>query len=82
VVGEYVINVFYYGSEDNKPVDVSVRVDKVNPQLEVIYYDTLTLQKAGDEQTAVRFTIDQDGKVININSVEKELTTRIFQNTG
>jgi hypothetical protein len=79
VVGEYVINIFYYGSEDNKPVDVNVRVDKVNPQLEVIYYGTIKLEKPGDEKTAVRFTIDQDGKLSNINRIEKSLTTRIFQ---
>jgi hypothetical protein len=78
VVGEYVVNAFYYGSEDNKPVDVSVRVDKVNPQLEVIFYGTLRLQKPGDEQTAVRFTIGQDGAVANINRIQKSLTTRIF----
>ncbi|MEZ5444721.1 MAG: hypothetical protein R3F45_02915 [Gammaproteobacteria bacterium] len=79
VVGEYVINIFYYGSEDNKPVDVNVRVDKVNPQLEVIYYGTIKLEKPGDEKTAVRFTIGQDGKLSNINRIEKSLTTRIFQ---
>jgi hypothetical protein len=79
VVGEYVINIFYYGSEDNKPVDVNVRVDKVNPQLEVIYYGTIKLDKPGDEKTAVRFTIGEDGKLSNINRIEKSLTTRIFQ---
>ncbi|MCG3200829.1 MAG: hypothetical protein NFCOHLIN_00691 [Gammaproteobacteria bacterium] len=78
VVGEYVVNIFYYGSEDNKPVDVNVRVDKVNPQLEVIYYGTIKLQKPGDEKTAVRFTIDQDGRLSNINRIEKSLTARIF----
>lgn len=78
VVGEYVVNIFYYGSEDNKPVEVNVRVDKVNPQLEVIYYGTIKLQKPGDEKTAVRFTIDQDGKLSNINRIEKSLTARIF----
>lgn len=78
VVGEYVINIFYYGSEDNKPVDVNVRVDKVNPQLEVIYYGTLKLSKPGDEKTAVRFTIGQDGALTNINRIEKSLTQRIF----
>lgn len=78
VVGEYVVNIFYYGSEDNKPVPVNVRVDKVNPQLEVIYYGTLNMEKIGDEKTAVRFTIGGDGSIRNINSVEKLLTKRIF----
>jgi hypothetical protein len=82
VVGEYVVNIFYYASEDNKPVPVQVRVDKVNPQLEVVYYGTMTLDKVGDERTAVRFTIDANGKLLNVNSIEKRLTTRIFDRSG
>lgn len=82
VVGEYVVNIFYYASENNKPVPVKVRVDKVNPQLEVIYYDTLTMDKVGDEKTAVRFTIDANGSIVNLNSIEKKLTTRIFDRSG
>jgi len=82
VVGEYVVNLFYYASEDNKPVDVNVRVDKVNPQLEVVYYGTLRLEKAGDERTALRFSIGSDGKVTDINHIEKSLTKRIFERTG
>lgn len=82
VVGEYVVNIFYYASEDNNPVDVKVRVDKVNPQLEVVYYDTLTMEKVGDEKTAVRFTIDANGGLVNVNSIEKKLTTRIFDRSG
>jgi len=82
VVGEYVVNIFYYASENNKPVPVKVRVDKVNPQLEVVYYETMTMDKVGDEKTAVRFTIDANGSIVNINSVEKKLTTRIFDRSG
>ena len=82
VVGEYVVNIFYYGSEDNKPVPVNVRVDKVNPQLEVIYYGSLKMEKVGDDKTAVRFPIGGDGSVQNINSVEKLLTKRIFDRSG
>ncbi len=82
VVGEYVVNLFYYASEDNKPVEVSVRVDKVNPQLEVVYYGHLKMEKTGDERTAVRFSIDPDGRISNVNQIDKSLTKRIFQRTG
>jgi hypothetical protein len=78
ITGEYVINIHYYASQDDKPVDVDVTVDKVNPQLEVVYYGTLTLHKPGDELTAVRFTIGADGKIGNINHIQKSLTERIF----
>ncbi len=73
VPGEYVVNVHYYASETNQPVPVTVRVDKVNPALEVIYYDALTLEGKGDEKTALRFRINADGAVSGINHIPKSL---------
>ena len=73
VPGEYIVNVHYYATESNAPVPVGVRVDKVNPAFEVIYYDTLTLTKKGQERTAVRFRIAADGTVSNINKLQKKL---------
>ena len=79
IPGEYVVNVHYYASEDQQPVPVTVRVDKVNPTLEVIYYDTITLERKDDEKTAVRFSILGDGKVANINHVPKSLVNKAFK---
>lgn len=73
VPGEYVINIQYYASETMAPVDVKVRVDKVNPALEVVYYGTHTLDLQGDEKTAVRFVIGSDGKISDINHIYKPL---------
>lgn len=73
VPGEYIVNVHYYATETEKPVDVTVRVDKVNPQLEVIYYDTLQLEQRGDEKTALRFRINASGKISGINHMQKQL---------
>jgi hypothetical protein len=73
VPGEYVVNVHYYATETEKPVPVTVKVDKINPTLEVIYYDTLTLDKKGDEKTALRFRINQNGRVSDIGHVPKSL---------
>ncbi|MGD9601467.1 MAG: hypothetical protein AB7O21_02630 [Gammaproteobacteria bacterium] len=79
ITGEYIINVHYYATEDNEPVPVTVRVDKVNPRLEVIYYDTLTLEKKDDEKTAVRFSILNNGQVTNINHIPKSLVAKAFK---
>ena len=75
VKGEYVVNLHYYASETGKPVDVNVRLAKVNPKLEIVYYGTTTLEKKGDEKTAVRFKIGRDGKVFGINYLPKSLVT-------
>lgn len=76
VVGEYVVNVHYYASENESPVDVTVKVEKVNPQLEVVYYDTLTLSQEGEEKTAVRFRIDASGDVSDVSTLPKSLVNR------
>ncbi len=73
VKGEYIVNLHYYASETGNPVDVNVRLVKVNPKLEVVYYGTVNLEKRGDEKTAVRFKIGGDGNVYGINFLPKNL---------
>ena len=75
IPGEYVVNVYYYASGDNKAVPVQVKVEKVNPVLEVVYYGTVTLDKKGDEKTAVRFKVAPDGSVLATNNLPKKLVT-------
>jgi len=75
IKGEYIVNLHYYASETGTPVDVNVRLVKVNPKLEVIYYGTVNLEKRGDEKTAVRFKIGRDGRVFGINFLPKSLVT-------
>lgn len=74
--GEYVVNVHYYDTESFKPVPVAVKVAKVNPVYEVVYYGTTTLEEKGAELTAVRFSVLPDGKVGNVNRLPKALVTR------
>ena len=57
-------------------MDVNVKVEKVNPQLEVIYYGTIPLERKGIEKTATRFNISQDGTV----SVSGNLYKRLIPN--
>ncbi len=75
VRGEYVVNLHYYASVTKKAVDVNVRLVKVNPALEVIYYGTINLGEAGDEKTVLRFHIGADGKVYDINFLPKKLVS-------
>ena len=39
----------------------------------IVFYDTVHLSGQGDEATAVRFTITNDGDITNVNSLPKEL---------
>ena len=73
VQGEYVVNLHYYASETGKPVDVNVRLAKVNPKLEIVYYGTVNMEKRGEEKTAVRFSIGRNGDIYGINFLPKSL---------
>lgn len=73
VKGEYVVNLHYYATETKKPVDINVRLVKVNPALKVIYYDVINLEKKGDEKTAFRFKISHTGEVSSINKLPKQI---------
>jgi hypothetical protein len=71
--GEYTVNINYYESKNNEPVDATISVVKVNPRADVSYYGTVKLDRKGDEKTAVRFTVDPDGSVRDINTLPKSL---------
>jgi hypothetical protein len=73
VAGEYTVNVSHFHAITGKPVPAKVKVQKLNPTTQVIFDDTVFVDHTGDEKTAVRFTLDADGKVIDINSRPKSL---------
>lgn len=71
--GDYVVNLHRYRAVSTSPLPVEVSVVKVNPRLEVVYYGMLELASAGQELTAVRFSVARDGKVSGINTLQKHL---------
>ncbi len=74
VAGEYIVNLYYYQSTSGLPVDVNVRVEKVNPSLRMKFYDTVTLERVDVEKTALRFTVGGDGEFIGFNRNPRMLT--------
>ena len=74
--GEYVVNLLHYKANYSEPLEVDVKVEKLNPEVELIYYGTHNLQGVGDEKTAVRFTVDSNKNITNVNQLRKRLLTR------
>ena len=75
IPGEYVINAHMYRKMDDKPIEVMIHLQKLNPKVITISKKIVLLAKDGDEQTAFRFILDKDGEVTNINDVEKQLAS-------
>ena len=71
--GEFVVNLHYYASENGREVPVTVYVAEVNPKLRVLHYATTTLQRVGEEKTAVRFSINHAGQIEKINKLQKSI---------
>lgn len=70
--GEYVVNIVHYIANGTAPLPVNVKVEKLNPTVKVIYYETLELKGSGDEKTAVRFTL-QGPEVVDVGNAPKSL---------
>lgn len=82
VPGEFTVNVKMYAYDagdlartpgETPPIPVTVKVEKVNPVVRVMFYDTVELRGQGDEVTAVRFTVRPNGDVTDVNRLPKRL---------
>jgi hypothetical protein len=77
VPGEYVVNVNEFIASTPDKVPVSVKVEKLNPVATVIYYGTIEFDHKGQEETFVRFTLDADGQVSDVNTKSKSLVRAV-----
>jgi hypothetical protein len=77
IAGEYTVNIHLYHHIASEPVPVSVKIEKLNPKLQIVDYRTLTLDHTDQEKTVLRFTLAEDGSVVRTNETEKSLIDTI-----
>ena len=70
--GEYIVNIHLYSTKGRNtgPMPVHVEILKINPYGEV-YSGMTTLNINGQEETVLRFTVNQAGDVISQNKLQK-----------
>jgi hypothetical protein len=73
VPGEYTVNISHFQATTRQPVPATVKVQKLNPTAQVIFDDKVMVDHTGDEKTAVRFRLDAEGKVIDVQKRPKSL---------
>jgi hypothetical protein len=72
--GEYVVNLHLYrAAADARSVPAMVKVEKLNPKVEIVFYGEIVLAPPSDERTAVRFSLRADGSVADVNQLPKAL---------
>jgi len=74
ISGEYILNLQLYKHATLKPITATVKIEKVNPSLKVVYVDKVTMKQEDDEITVLRFNLDTAGEIIDINHLEKKFT--------
>lgn len=73
VPGEFVVNVHLYRGHDSSDIPATVKIEKLNPKVDVVFYGSVRLREQGDERTAVRFAIGADGRVRDVNQLAKRI---------
>ena len=74
LAGEYIVNLYSYKITSGEPVDVTVKIEKVNPSLRLVYFDQVQLHKQDEEKTVLRFTLMGDGEFTSVNHNPKMIT--------
>ena len=77
--GEYVFNIHLYRKEhESKPIPVTVILEKLNPQVKLLYSKVVTLSHFWEEKTIIRFVLDVDGEVTESFFIYKPLVENII----
>lgn len=72
VPGEYVINVHAFQIREGRPIDVSVRIDRLSPSSTIVA-KTVTLDDTGHEKTVVRLRFGDDKKILAFSDLQCDL---------
>ena len=70
--GEYIVNVHMYHKNSVEDCPVTIQLDKINP-FKTVTIKEVTLVIKEEEKTAFRFTVSQNGDVIDVNELPKNL---------
>lgn len=73
VPGEWILNIHMYKKNDRTPTNVTVKMDKVNPRLKTVIYETYKLRNFWEEITVARFNMAADGTITPTGKLFKRL---------
>jgi hypothetical protein len=62
-----------YAKRDANPTLVEVRIDKLNPKVETIFYKKIVMKSKWEEITATRFVMTNEGDIISWDDLPKRL---------
>ena len=76
--GEYVFNIHLYRKISKaSSIPVTVILEKLNPQVKLLYSKVVTLSELWEEKTIIRFVLDVDGEITESFFIYKPLVEKI-----
>ena len=79
VPGEYVFNIHLYRkSHKDSSIPVTVILEKLNPQVKLLYSKVITLTDYWEEKTVIRFVLDVDGEITESFFMYKPLVEQVI----
>lgn len=76
IKGEYIVNILMFAKRDETPTPVTVKVEKLNPY-KLIYSETIVLSSQKEEQTALRFQLNNKGDVVHTSKTQLKISNKI-----
>ena len=73
ISGEWVLNLHMYKKRDRDPVDIEVRIDKLNPTIKTVFYKKIVMQTGWEQITVTRFVMTQEGEILKWDDLPKDL---------
>ncbi len=73
ISGEWILNIHMYRKIYSEPVQVSVKVEKLNPTVKTIVYKEYLMDIAWEEITVARLIMTANGEIIDMNDLPKSL---------
>ena len=74
IPGEYTVNLYYYQAGQPGGVAVTLKVERVNPELRLVFVEQVFLESVDTERTIVRFTVTKDRELVDVNRLPRMLT--------
>ena len=74
VPGEYVLALHLYSADGSlapnpvTPVTATIRIEKLNPTVHVVWQDTAILDRVRQEKRLIRFEVTKDGAILNFTN--------------
>lgn len=66
--GEWVVNIHMYNKRSSNPTNVTVRIEKLNPQVQLVLLSPFVMTRHGEEITAARITMTADGTIVAVTT--------------